>query len=222
MKKILAVALITMGFATAAQAFETTGRGNVGVQSQYVYRGVELTNKPIVTAGAEIATKYVNFGVSGYTLQAQKQFEVDAFVETNVSVSDVNVRLGMLNIQTVGGNISNSTSNEAYAGVTYSVLPYADVDVVGYYNLLSKNVWWEASADTSFTLGVPMSAKTGVSYAQNKNAKNALENVFASASVEVYSGVNLNADYSHPLGSSKVIGGVKANDVVSFGASYTF
>lgn len=228
MKKIILAVMVSCSLmAIQAEAFEVTGTGVVSAQTQYVFRGVEQTTNPTYSAGFDLETAFVEVGAWAATLQDQKQFEVDTYVGLRTDVGAGEVRVGIISYNYYGANMNTSQTAEYYAGVGYDVAGIVDADVVGYYGVQTKDIWYEATVGKTYDdlqyipVGENFSWKLGTSFGQYKNAKNAFENVFVNASFDVYKGVGLNVDYTQALGD-KIINGVAATNTISGGISYNF
>lgn len=173
MKKILVPSLIALAvssLASVAQAQtapESTLSYNVGVVSDYRYRGISQTRlEPALQGGVDYADKsgfYV--GAWGSTIKWIKDTpgatsgstELDLYGGYKASLGDVAYDVGVLRYQYAGndyaniGGTSNANTTEVYGALTYGLFTakysHAVTDLFGNYN--SKNSYY---LDLSATL----------------------------------------------------------------------
>jgi uncharacterized protein (TIGR02001 family) len=136
MKKILVPALIASAIGSLAsvpalvQAQESTLSYNVGVVSDYRYRGISQSRlQPALQGGIDYADKsgfYV--GAWGSTIKWIKDAGGDAPVELDLyggykgAVGDVAYDVGFLRYEYTRNNLSpNANTNEVYGAVTYGL-----------------------------------------------------------------------------------------------------
>ena len=193
MKKILVPTLIASAIASLAsvpalaQAQESTLSYNVGVVSDYRYRGISQSRlQPALQGGIDYADKsgfYV--GAWGSTIKWIKDAGGDAPVELDLyggykgAVGDVAYDVGFLRYEYSGnklGNVQgfvNANTNEVYGAVTYGLFTakysHAISNLFGTAD--SKNSYY-LDLSANFDLGDGYSLTPHVGYQKVKNSVN--------------------------------------------------
>ena len=188
MKKILVPTLIASAIAAMApvvQAQESSLSYNVGVVSDYRYRGISQTRlQPALQGGIDYADKsgfYV--GAWGSTIKWIKDsgassgsVEVDLYGGYKGAVGDVAYDLGFLRYEYAGNklknvpNYVNANTNEVYGAITYGLFTakysHAISDLFGNPN--SKNSYYlDLSANFDLGDGYTLTPHVGRQFIKN-------------------------------------------------------
>ena len=217
MKKLfIAIALACMT-ATTASAFEVTGTATVSEQSQYVFRGVEQTNKAVTQGSLDFKADFVEFGLWASTLQRQEQFELDAYAGVTGNVVGIDMAAGIIGYVNMGANNRLPLSSEYYGKLGYD-FDLVKAQLTAFYGIQTKDVWYEAEVSQDISI---MTVTAGTTFGQYKHGPNKFETVYVGASANIYKGLAVNVDFSHALGN-KMINGVRATNSVVVGIGYSF
>jgi uncharacterized protein (TIGR02001 family) len=181
MKKILVPSLIALAvssLASVAQAQtapESTLSYNVGVVSDYRYRGISQSRlQPALQGGVDYADKsgfYVgawgstikwikDTGTTNSTTGVKGSVEVDLYGGFKGTAGDVAYDVGLLRYQYAGNNLetvplyANANTTEAYGAVTYGVFTakYSHSLTNAFGNINSKNSYY-LDLSATFDLG---------------------------------------------------------------------
>lgn len=192
MKKILVPTLIAAAIGALASVAhaaepESTLGFNVGVVSDYRYRGISQSRlQPALQGGVDYADKsgfYV--GAWGSTIKWIKDTpgvtagstELDLYGGYKASVGDVAYDVGFLRYEYAGNKLAdsgiygNANTNEVYGAVTYGVFTakYSHAISNLFGNLNSKNSYY-VDLSATFDLGDGYSLVPHVGYQKVKNA----------------------------------------------------
>jgi uncharacterized protein (TIGR02001 family) len=233
MKKILVPTLIAAAIgamASAAQAQtapaapESTLSYNVGVTTDYRYRGISQTRfQPTLQGGADYADKsgfYIGAWASG--IQWIKDtgttvgvggvkggLELDLYAGYKGAVGDAAYDVGFLRYEYSGNNLAkvsgfaNANTNEVYGAVTYGVVTakYSHAISNLFGNPNSKNSYY-LDLSANFDLGNGFTLVPHYGYQKVKNVVNASYSDYA---------LTLNKDLGNGLSASAALVGTNAN-----------
>jgi len=209
---------------TASAAPESTLSYNVGVVTDYRYRGISQTRfQPTVQAGADYADKsgfYVGAWASGIqwikdtgtTVGAggiKGPVEIDLFGGYKGAVGDLAYDLGFLRYDYAGNNLSkaagyvDANTNEVYGAVSHGVF-------TAKYSHAVSNLFGNANSKNSYYLDLSANLDLGHGYALVPHYGYQKLKTVVNASYSDYS-LTLNQDIGQGLSASAALIGTNAN-----------
>jgi uncharacterized protein (TIGR02001 family) len=138
MKKIICFAVLLMGLTFGAQSFAQDYYGNVGVSTDYFWRGVAMNkSNPSIYGGGAVEKGFLTVGA--WAAQTDIGIaEYDLFVSAHETLGDFQVSGGAIRYAYVDNDVD--ALNEAYFGVGYGPLN------VKYFNDLDSDAgYWQGA-----------------------------------------------------------------------------
>jgi len=215
LKKIILAAVAALLMGQAAHAVEINTNGYVGMETKYVFRGIEQTTNPSVIAGVSGNYEFLTLSADVTTLSTTRQVEYDLGVDVTLPMTNyLDVSAGLVNYSFTGFNPKTRSTTDLYIGLGTSAYGFG-LTAKAYRLIQTKNIWTDIQLSKS-VLDFDLYVKASYAAWKDPTVKDEFELLTYGVSRNFslsYFDLTAGFDATNALGRNKFVGNVKTRNL---------